>query len=284
MDGLVVTAPPGSTVPPVVGAPLLPGGSGPRAPRSRRWYAAFAAVGVAVVLATCGGFAYFLVQDELAGREALADNQAGRTDAPRDISSRDVDPDPLTVEEVFPEDEIVVSPESDPYQVLGTQDNDDCTTAAADDLADLLVDLGCSQVVRGTLRSPDGDYLITAGVFNLETRDDAERAYNDIDPLVNDATGRFLGLLAGDGTKPIVISETRVGWDFRGHFLIYALIARADGGGFGPADDKRADLIFWDVIELHLREGVLEQRATIPATDQAPVERASAEPAGEGGE
>jgi hypothetical protein len=224
-----------------------------------------AAVSVLAVLATCTLFSYLLMQDELAGRSgAQNDNGAQAEPPPRDISSRSVDPEPLTVDEVFPTSEILINPEEPPYALLGTHGSDDCTIAAADALADLLRELDCSQVVRGTLRSPGGDYLVTTGVFNLVDEDQADRAYDEIVQLIEAQTGRFLGMIAGEGTDPIVLSQTHSGWDYRGHYLIYAVIARSDGADFTDADNIPVDLIIWDMVEVHLRSGVLEDRATEP--------------------
>ena len=236
---------------------------------ARRWQLLAAVVGVLAIFATCGAFSYQLVQDELNGRDAQANQPDIPATIPRDISSQEVDPEPLTVEEVFPAEEIVVNAEEPPYVVLETEATEDCSAAAADDMADLLDELGCSQVVRATIRSPTEEYLITGGIVNLATEEGAEQAYNDIKPLIEDGTGRFLGLLAGEGTEAIVLSETVAIWDFRGHYLMYTLIARADGEEFSDADNRYADLIGWDIIEVHLRSQVLEQRATQPNPELA---------------
>jgi hypothetical protein len=232
-------------------------------------------VGVLALLGTCGLFTSLLVQDELAGRNPqVAPTPTGPV--PRDISSRQVDPEPLTEDEVFPTSTIYISVDEDPYQVLGTHDSPDCTVAAADALADLIAGLDCTQVVRGTIRSPTGDYLITAGIFNLATAEEAEQAYDAIDDLLD--RGRFLGMMVpGEDTEAIVLSETRLGWDYRGHFLIYAVIARTDGGALGAQDERTADVLFWDMIEVHLRSGVLDDRATMPM-EAAPGERRSEQP------
>lgn len=223
------------------------------------------------VLATCAFLSYRLVEEERAGRNAQASiAESSAPVEPRDISSREADPEPLTVDEVFPQDEIVINPAEPPYVVLGTDTSNDCGTAAVDELAVLLDELGCSQVVRATLHSPNEDYLVSGGIFNLKTEEGAERAYEDITPLIQDGTGRFQGLLAGTGTEPIVTSETVLFWDFRGHYLLYTVIARSDGEAFSSAANRHADVISWDLIEMHLRSDVLEQRTTAPAADEEP--------------
>jgi hypothetical protein len=233
-----------------------------RRKRIRRWYTMVGVLGVLTVIATCGVFSFYLVRDELAGRHAQATAGQDEEIVFQDISSREADPVPLTVDEVFPTDEIIINPAEPGYEILATQESDDCGVAAADELAELLEKLGCSQVVRATLRSPTDGYLITGGILNLATEADAERAYQDIKPLVEEGTGRFLGLLAGEGTEAIVLSETVLFWDYRGHYLMYAVVARADGGTFSATDNRYADLVSWDIIEVHLRGGVLEARVT----------------------
>src|SRR6185503_14982454 len=98
-----------------------------------------------------------------------------------------------------------------------------------DDIAALLATGGCSQVVRATLKSPNGQYLITAGVFNLTDEKAAEEAHNGVKPAVDGQRGRFTGMAAGTGTEAIVRAPTQLGWNFRGHFLAYCVIARTDG-------------------------------------------------------
>jgi len=230
-----------------------------------------AAVGVLTLFTSYGLAAYQLVQDELNAREALDQPPASSEPAPRDISSREADPEPLTVEEVFPEDEIIINPAEPPYQVLATQVEEDCTIAAADALGELLTEHGCNQVVRATMRSPDENYLITGGIFNLATEAGAEEAYDTVGSMIDDESGRFTGMVAGEGTEAIVLSETRVGWDYRGHYLIYVVIARADGEPFADRDDSHAQLILWDIIEVHLRENVLDGRALAPAEAPEPT-------------
>lgn len=82
-------------------------------------------------------------------------------------------------------------------------------------------------------------------------------------PLIDDKKGRFAGLPAGKGTEPIVRSSTHLGWDTRGHYLTYCVIARADGKEFTPEDNPHATQIVYDMLVLHLRNTVLEKRATV---------------------
>ncbi len=244
--------------------------------RVRLWHMVIMVVAAVSLFATCGLFSFNLLQDEIEHVPAGAGDPS-ETPA-RDISTRESDPEPLTVDEVFPVDEIVINPEEPPYELLGTQHSDDCGVAAVDALAELLEELGCQEVVRGTLRSPDGRYLVTTGVFNLESEADAEEAYERINPIIQDGTGRFVGMIAGEGTEPLVLSQTRLGWDYRGHFLLYAVVARADGEDFTVLDDRRAELVIWDMVEVHLRSGVIELRATAD-TGSEPSPTSSPSPA-----
>ena len=163
-------------------------------------------------------------------------------------------------------------PNEPPYQVLRTQENKDCRKAVAGEIAKLLTELGCSQVVRGTLRAPNSAYLVTAGVFNLRDIAAAETAHEKIKPLVNNKKGRFQGMVAGEGTDAIALSSAQVGWHIRGHYLVYCVIARADGEPVTDVDPY-ARQILYDMIELHLRGDVLEKRATVPVDEASPVPR-----------
>lgn len=220
------------------------------------------ALGVLVLLAVCGLSSWLIVLDERKGTDARAAGAPEPTVIPRDISSRQADPKPLTAKEVFPADEIVVTPDEPAYRVLKRQAGKDCRVGAAGEMAKLLTSLGCSQVVRATLRSPTGDYLVTGGIFNLEDKAGTEFARDKIRPIVDDGEGRFAGMVAGKGTEPVATSSAHVGWDTRGHYLMYCVIARSDGKKFAD-DDPYAAQILYDIVELHLRDAVLEKRAVV---------------------
>jgi hypothetical protein len=229
--------------------------------QKRTWQLVIGGLGALVLVAVCGLSSYFMVTDERQGR-AVRD-AAAPTTLPRDISSRSVDPAPLTEPEVFPAGQIVINPAEPPYQVLKTQNTTDCATAATREISGLLAELGCTQVVRGTLRSPSGGYVVTAGLFNLADATGAEWAHQKIKQIVDGDKGRFRGLAAGKGTEAVALASAQVGWHVRGHFLIFCVIAKTDSTAIGD-NDPHARQILFDLIELHLRGSVLERRATVP--------------------
>jgi hypothetical protein len=241
-----------------------PASPSPQRKRSRRWQAVLVGLGIFALLSVCGLTSYFIVIDEKTGN-SNASATPGPSVLPRDISSRQVDPTPLTAPELFPGKVISVVPDQPGYALLTTQVAAACKAAATDDLLAALTTAGCSQVARGTLRSPDGVYLITGGIFNLVDEAAAETVRQKVKPVIDAKKGRFSGLVAGKGTEAIVRSSTHLGWDTRGHYLIYCVVARADGKDFTANDDAPVRQMIYDMIVLHLRNTVLEKRATIPA-------------------
>jgi hypothetical protein len=243
-----------------------------------RWILALSAVGVLALLAVCGLGTYFMFKDERNGPADArkADASASPTLPRRDISTREIDPIPLTEAEVFAGATVPGSLNEPPYTVLKTQASADCAVAATDQLGALMKQLGCSQVVRGTLKSPDGLYLITAGIFNLQQESGATQAHENIKPTIDAQKGRFTGLVAGAGTEVIVRAPTILGWQARGHFLAYCVIARADGKAFDP-NDQVPTKIQADVLTAHLRDDVIGARAVVPPSP--PSGQATATPA-----
>jgi hypothetical protein len=235
--------------------------------KKRTWQLVIGGLSAVVLLAVCGLGSYFMVADERQGL-AARDSAAEPTTLARDISGRIVDPVPLTEAEVFPGRQIVIDSKEPAYQVLKTQAATDCTTAATGEINGLLAELGCNQVIRGTLRSPTGGYLVTAGLFNLADAAGASWAHEKIKPIVDGGKGRFQGLAAGKGTEAVALASAQAGWHVRGHFLVYCVIAKTDGTAIGD-NDPYAQQILYDMIELHLRGGVLERWATVPVDPSA---------------
>jgi hypothetical protein len=216
---------------------------------------------VLVLLGVCALGTYFMVKDEGPGKvPAKQTSAAAPPPKPRDISNRTVDPQPLTEQELFPGPQLTVAGSGQPYQVLKTQQSPDCKVAATDDLGAKFVQLGCNQVVRATLKSPNGQFLVTAGIFNLPDETNAKQAYEAVKPTVDAQKGHLIGLPAGQGTDAIMRAPTHLGWFVRGHFMAFCVIARVDGQAI-PADDPYAQQIATDLVETHLRDGVIGARA-----------------------
>lgn len=274
------SSPPPPPAPPATRAEMPPAAplgqvytsASPIEPSARRgggrlWQVLIGGAAVLVLLALCGLGAAALLDNRNQQPQATPTFQpnAAPTSAAAErltLDSRDTDQAPLTAKELFPGKELKLNDGQPSYQVLKTQSSASCAVAATGEVADLLVRLGCNQIVRATLRTPEGDHLVTAGLFNLTDKVSAERARDRIRPLLDERQGRFRGLTAGegDGTDVLASAPARVGWQVRGHYLAYALVVRKDGTAIKAGDAKVGEILF-DMIELHLSRGVLQQRA-----------------------
>ncbi|WP_144022472.1 hypothetical protein [Asanoa hainanensis] len=210
------------------------------------------------VLALCGFGTYLVAGDDPPVAEATG--QPAAATVLRELTSRADDPRPLTAAEVFPGAVVVAGPAGGRYAVLRVQALERCAVAAEGEVVTLLAAAGCNQVVRATLRSPDGDYAVTAGLLNLADADGAETVRGGIKTVLDDESGRLSGLPAGRGTGGLARDTAQLGWHARGHFLAYAVIARTDGDRIYP-DDPSARQVLSDLIEQHLRTRVLDRRA-----------------------
>nr|WP_230415113.1 hypothetical protein [Micromonospora tarapacensis] len=238
----------------------------------RAWQVLIGSAAVLVLLALCGLTAAALLDGrQLIGQRAApsAAPETTRDAAAEasDLDSRDTDQAPLTARELFPDTTLVVGDGQTGYEVLRTHSSASCAVAATGEVADLLVRLGCNQVVRATLRTPDGDHLVTTGLFNLTDRSSAERARDRIRQLLDERQGRFRGMSAGDGSEVVATAPARVGWQVRGHYVAYAVVARADGATIRSGDTGVREILF-DMLELHLNQGVLQRRADGGTTNQ----------------
>ncbi|MDT4986536.1 MAG: hypothetical protein QOI74_630 [Micromonosporaceae bacterium] len=229
---------------------------------SRPWLTALTAAGIAIVFTALGLGGYVVINRGNTGAGPARPGRHADAVQARDISNRVADPAPLTEREVFPDPQVTAG--TDSYRLLKTQAAD-CAGAATDEIAALLTKLGCSQVVRGTLASADGRFLVTAGIFNLADEAGANQAYDSVKPVLDSQKGRLTGFAAGDGTEAIVRAPTTLGWHPRGHFLAYCIVARADSQPIA-ADDASAKQVIADLVEKHLRDAVIAARAVASST------------------
>ncbi|HKT04132.1 MAG TPA: hypothetical protein VJT31_31805, partial [Rugosimonospora sp.] len=183
-----------------------------------------------------------------------------------DITSQRTDPAPLSVSEVFPGGTVTPQP-GRAYALVRSQAAADCASAVVGNLADLLKQAGCTQVVRATLTSPDQVYVVTAGVFNLTDEAAAQQVAGGIQASVSATKGRLSGYAAGGASDVFAHAPTRLGWDTRGHFLLFCVVARADGTAI--ASDATIRPILDDLVEKYLKGTVLKARAAVSASATA---------------
>ncbi|MET7971048.1 hypothetical protein [Micromonospora sp. NPDC005305] len=252
----------------------------------RAWQVLIGGAAVLMLLALTGLGVAALLEDRTATPPASQQSsqpvveQSAAADG-TDLDSRDTDQAALTAKEVFPGQQLVVADGQPAYRVLKTHSSGSCAVAATGEIADLLVRLGCNQVVRGTLRSPDGDHLLTAGLFNLTDVASAQRARDRIRPMLDERQGRFRGMAASEDTEAVATAAARVGWQIRGHYLAYCVVTRADGERIGSGDTKARDILY-DMIEVYLNRSVLERRAS-GGTASQPTDGPSEGTAGQDG-
>jgi hypothetical protein len=159
-------------------------------------------LGALIMAGVCGLSAFFIVVDDRHGQAAQA-HLAAAAPLTRDITSRTVDPQPLTVTEVFPRPELLIPGGTNPYRVRLTHSDTDCHIAASGELAALLDTHGCSQVIRATLTAPDARYVVTTGVFNLADEASAKLANEQVKVILDAGRGRLAGMPAGPGTDVV---------------------------------------------------------------------------------
>ncbi len=228
-------------------------------PPTPTWMTAVGITAVAVVVAVLvlGGY---LMLTGSAAPPAPSDTGPKQ----RDISTRQADPTPLTEAELFPQQTVTVTDGGRGYPVVKTQAVADCKGVAVGDLAKVLDGLGCTQVIRATMTSADKAYVLTAGVVNLPTEDDAEKLSDAVQTTVADQKGRFAGFSAGGPTDIFAKAATQVGWDVRGHYLAYGVVARVDGKPIDAGDQTVRQMID-DLVEKYLMGTVLQARVAPPA-------------------
>jgi hypothetical protein len=169
-----------------------------------------------------------------------------------------VDAEPLSLDEVFPDRELVRPPAAQPYRITMTHLDADCSTATVGALGSLLADHGCDQVIRAGLVAPYGGYQVTAGVFDLADAPGAADVDGKLRHLVETGEGTF-ATLPRAGLDPDVLPTSQVGWRTRGRYLLYCVINRP-GGEVVPAGDPYAVRITNDLVDGYLGTTVMARR------------------------
>ncbi len=223
-------------------------------PHHKPWLVALAAIATVVIVAICSLGSWLVLRDDR--KVVSADPTTTATAIPRDIGSRVNDAKPMTAADVFPTTQIVADPTIPPYTRVGAvQVEKNCRVAATAAVGKLLNTLGCNQVVRATFTSPDAAYLVTAGIFNLKDTAAATKAQDELSRLI-DRTNRLTGYISAPSTRILGRADTNLAFFADGHFLVYNVIARIDGKA-SAKDDPHITIIFYDLLEKYLRDGVL---------------------------
>lgn len=216
-------------------------------------------LGALIVMAIVGLSAFFVIAEE---RRGDGRESAAPPGAEPGIASREIDTEPLTQREVFPEPAVRPAPGTGAYQVTMTHSDSECRIATVGELGALLEDHGCDQVVRARVTAPYGDYQVTTGIFNLADADGAGLVSELTGTLVEAGRGSFT-TLGGSAGDPLAEPLAQVGWHSRGHYLLYCVIARPDGQ-LVTDDDPFAARITAELLEGYLGEQVIGQRTLDP--------------------
>ena len=216
-------------------------------------------LGALIVMAIVGLSAFFIVAEE---RRGDGRESAAPPGAEPGIASREIDTEPLTQREVFPEPAVQPTADKAAYQVTMTHSDSECRIATTGELGALLEDHGCDQVVRARLTAPYGGYQVTTGVFNLADETGAVQVSELAGTLVETGRGTF-ATLGGSAGDPLAEPMAQVAWRSRGHFLLYCVVARPDGQ-LVTDNDPYAARITAELVEDYLGERVVGQRTPAP--------------------
>jgi len=240
---------------------------------------ALSVIAAVVVIATCGLGSYMLVKDD--STVVGASPTPSPTVATRDLDDRKTDPAAMRVADVFPSANVpAADPTVPPYKRMGkAQVSKDCRVGATNDVGKLLRSLGCNQVIRATLASPDGAYYLTAGVFNLRDNAACLKANESIPRLVQAGKGRLSGYVTNDASRVMGRAPTQLAWDARGHFLVYTVIARADAKEITDGDPN-VRVIVYDIVEKYLRDKVILEWSIERGPPSSSAPAASSTPSG----
>lgn len=241
--------------------PALDAGTIRTKPRSRRpakrkhskWLVTVACVAGFVATAACGAGSWFLLHDQVGDFSASDQRHPGDSAAletsikANPLGSRDTDAEPLSIDELFGAGQL--DPEGGAiYQVLGSELLDECADAATEQMVALLATADCSQIARATVSQPDSPYLATVGVVNLA---DETAAVHLRDQLDGGSGGGFTALrVDGDG-QDLGLNPTILGFSAYGHYLLYAVVGRADGKA-PDRDDKAVTAIVSELVDTFL--------------------------------
>jgi hypothetical protein len=231
-------------------------------PQHKPWMITISVISVLVVLGACGFGSYQLFKE---GDQPVGVIASGPAVQRRDITTRQADPNPLTVEMVFPSREIAPAEDGlPPYVMVGDpQAMENCQYAATFDIKTLLAgtdDGGqviCSQFVWASFISYDERYLVTVGVLNLPDMQRAAAIANEIKSAGENGQGTLIGYVSDPSVAQLTRAAPHLSMVVHGHFLLYAVIVHKDGSDMGDAE-QGAQVVAYDLLQHYLRDQVLD--------------------------
>lgn len=220
--------------------------------KSRSWLIAVATVVAFIALAACVTGTWLMLADDGNPQTQQTGEPASPTGepSPPDAPATRGDAPPLSEADLFGVDVIA----SD-YEVLASQALDDCTEAVTEELAEAFAEVDCSQVVRATVISPDGEHAATVGVVNLAEDTEAEGIRDHIEA---GGGGGFTALRADGVSQDLGFSPTVLGYNTYGHYLLYTVVGHVDGDT-PSSDDEAVAAIVADLVDTYLIEALTEQ-------------------------
>lgn len=239
-------------------------------PQHKPWMITIGIISVLVVVVGCGFSSWLLIRQE---GEPVGIIQGGPTVERRDISSREVDSAPLTVDVVFPTKEIsAAEPDLPPYTMVGeAQAEDDCRyvgdgqvkTLLGSNVPDTSTPI-CSQFIRASFLSYDGRYHATVGVLNLPDKATADDVAQKIKGFGESGEGTLTGWPSDPSVNSVLFrAPPHLHMEVYGHFLLYAVAVHKDGSQMS-ADDQGAKVVVYDLVQTYLLD-VIKNWATVPA-------------------
>lgn len=237
----------------------------PRRDRPRRWPKVLAGIAAVVLLGGLLAGSYALVKGNpqdtpTAGpkHSATTPPSPSPTRSPIDVSARGTDPKPLTVDEVWGQDDLHPDPGRDAtYRILARdKPRTVCGQAATGKVGGVLTKYHCTQVIRATLAAPADGYVLTAGICNLADSAGAQSAADAIKQLGRQTRGNFAGLSA-PGAPKLAKSPTVFTLQSYGHYVLYVVVGRTDGKA--PAGNATTQQIVTDMVQTYLT-GVVDAR------------------------
>lgn len=239
-------------------------------PQHKPWVIAIGVITVAVFLGACSFGTWTLLRSE----ENVGDVLPTSTIVKRDISTRDIDSVPMTVADVFPDEQIVATDGAVYPRIGPVQASEDCRGAATrGEVRNLLASM-CSQMIRASFVSADSRYFLTAGILNLPSLAEATTFSRQVAAATSES-GTLAGYNSDAAVQILYSGPARVTMEVRGHFLLYVVVVRQDGKKLDETDNTGVEIISYDILKKYLRDTVMATWETDTSAMSEPSEAAA---------